>query len=126
MPTSSPRWTVWHWPQTSSTSSLVPPRLNTNPLPQYDYDQLDYGMTIGNFELDYTDGEIRYKTSIDVEGDQLTSALIKNLVYTNVRMMDEYLPGITAVIEAGVSPEEVIWAIEQPEPNHQPDQELSG
>jgi predicted neuraminidase len=27
--------------------SLIPPVLNTNPLPKYDYDQLDYGMTIG-------------------------------------------------------------------------------
>jgi len=75
----------------------------------------NYGMTIGNFELDFTDGEIRYKTSIDVEGDRLTPALIKNLVYTNVSMMDEYLPGIKAVIEQGVSPEEAIWAIEQPD-----------
>jgi len=27
--------------------ALVPPILNTKPLPEYDYDQLDYGMTIG-------------------------------------------------------------------------------
>jgi hypothetical protein len=27
--------------------ALVPPKLNTSPLPQYDYDKLDYGMTIG-------------------------------------------------------------------------------
>lgn len=27
--------------------ALVPPTLNTSPLPEYDYDQLDYGMTIG-------------------------------------------------------------------------------
>lgn len=27
--------------------ALIPPRLDTNPLPRYDYDQLDYGMTIG-------------------------------------------------------------------------------
>ena len=27
--------------------ALVPPKFNTNPLPQYDYDKLDYGMTIG-------------------------------------------------------------------------------
>ncbi len=27
--------------------SLVPPRINTSPLPRYDHDQLDYGMTIG-------------------------------------------------------------------------------
>jgi hypothetical protein len=27
--------------------ALIPPKLNTSPLPQYDYDQLDYAMTIG-------------------------------------------------------------------------------
>jgi hypothetical protein len=72
----------------------------------------NYGMTIGNFELDYTDGEIRYKTSIDVEGEKLTSALIKRLVYTNVAMMDEYLPGIHAMIKEGLSAEAAIQTIE--------------
>ena len=33
--------------------------------------RVNYGMIIGNFELDYNDGEVRYKTSIDVEGDAL-------------------------------------------------------
>lgn len=27
--------------------ALIPPKLNTTPLPEYDYDKLDYGMTIG-------------------------------------------------------------------------------
>ena len=27
--------------------ALIPPKLNTSPLPAYDYDRLDYGMTIG-------------------------------------------------------------------------------
>ena len=27
--------------------ALIPPELNTSPIPKYDYDQLDYGMTIG-------------------------------------------------------------------------------
>lgn len=72
----------------------------------------NYGMTIGNFELDFTDGEIRYKTSIDVEGDRLTTALIKNLVYTNVTMMDTYLPGIRAIIHEGLSPEAAIALVE--------------
>lgn len=27
--------------------ALIPPKLNDSPLPQYDYDRLDYGMTIG-------------------------------------------------------------------------------
>ena len=27
--------------------ALIPPRMNTSPLPEYGYDRLDYGMTIG-------------------------------------------------------------------------------
>jgi hypothetical protein len=74
------------------------------------------GMIIGNFELDFADGEIRYKTSIDVTRDSLSSELVKQLVYANVRMMDEYLPGIKSVIDGDVSPEDAIAQIEgQPE-----------
>ena len=68
----------------------------------------NYGMIIGNFEMNFSDGEIRYKTSIDVEGDRLNSALIKRLVYANVTMIDEYLPGIIAIIEKNMSPVEAI------------------
>lgn len=46
--------------------------------------KVNYGMVIGNFEFDYSDGEIRYKTSIDVEGDRLSNPLIKQAVYLNV------------------------------------------
>ena len=74
------------------------------------------GMIIGNFELDFADGEIRYKTSIDVQGDFLSFELIKQLVYANVTMMDEYLPGIMSVIDSDVSPVDAIAQIEnQPE-----------
>lgn len=64
----------------------------------------NYGLMIGNFEMDFNDGEIRYKTSIDVEGDNLSSALLKQLVYANVMTMDQYLPGIIAVIDGNISP----------------------
>ncbi len=72
----------------------------------------NYGVIIGNFELDFADGEIRYKTSIEVEGNRLPATLIDRLVYTNVSMMDEYLPGIMFVIHGDMSPEEAIAQIE--------------
>jgi hypothetical protein len=71
------------------------------------------GMIIGNFELDFTDGEIRYKISIDVEGASLTFPQIKRLVYTNVTMMDEYLPGIRSVIDGDAEPKDAIAQIER-------------
>ncbi len=70
------------------------------------------GTIIGNFEMDFEDGEIRYKTSIDVEGDSLSSALIKQLVYANVMMMDQYLPGIMSVIYGEVEVKDAIASIE--------------
>jgi hypothetical protein len=70
------------------------------------------GMIIGNFELDFADGEIRYKTSIDVQGDFLSFELIKQLVYANVTMMDEYLPGIMSIIYGNASPEDAIAQVE--------------
>lgn len=70
------------------------------------------GMIIGNFEFNFDSGEIFYKTSIDVEGDRLTTALIQRLVYTNVAIMDQYLPGIMAVLEEQASPEIAIAQVE--------------
>jgi hypothetical protein len=68
----------------------------------------NYGIVIGNFELDYDDGEVRYKTSIDVEGEQLTSSLMDNIVCANVDAMDAYFPAIQAVIDGKLSPQEAI------------------
>jgi hypothetical protein len=72
----------------------------------------NFGMIIGNFELDFNTGEIRYKTSIDIKDNFLTEETLKQLVYTNVLTLDQYLPGIEAVISSKTSPEEAIAQIE--------------
>jgi hypothetical protein len=72
----------------------------------------NYDLVIGNFEMDWQDGEIRYKSSIDVLGDRLTPALVKQLVYTNVLMMDRYLPGIMEVVYGNVLPAEALAKID--------------
>lgn len=61
--------------------------------------RLNYGLIIGNFELDLDDGEVRYKTSIDTTGSALNFQLMKRLVYANIMIMDHYWPQIQAVIE---------------------------
>ncbi|MGF1491677.1 MAG: YbjN domain-containing protein [Microcoleaceae cyanobacterium] len=74
---------------------------------------VNYGIIIGNFELNFYDGEIRYKTSIDVEGDRLTPALVKHLMYINVTTLDKYLPEIMSVIYGNLSAEEALSRISQ-------------
>jgi hypothetical protein len=70
--------------------------------------RVNYGLFIGDFELDMDDGEVRYKTSIDVHGDRLSPALVRPLVYANVLMMDRYLPAIMSVIYGDVPPAEAV------------------
>lgn len=74
----------------------------------------NHGMYIGNFELDYSDGEVRYKTSVDVEGHELAPALIKQLLRANMAMMDTYLPGLMKVLYTDITAEQAIAEIEAP------------
>jgi hypothetical protein len=72
----------------------------------------NYRLIFGNFEMDFTDGEVYYRTSLNVEGINLDSARISHVVYTNVSMMDRYLPGIMQVIYSNVSAADAIAQIE--------------
>lgn len=72
----------------------------------------NYGMMIGNFEIDLADGEVRYKTSVDLEGVDVQDLIIRNLVYANVLTMDKYFPGLMRVIYSGVAAEDAVREIE--------------
>lgn len=77
----------------------------------------NYSMVLGNFEMDMGDGELRFKTSIDVEGTELTNELIKPIIYANVLTMDEYAPAIKAVLDATKTPAEALEMILGAEPS---------
>lgn len=61
----------------------------------------NYGLAIGNFEIDPEDGEVRFKTSVDVNNTLLTDGLLSGLTALNVATMNVYLPGIRAVMAGG-------------------------
>jgi hypothetical protein len=70
--------------------------------------RVNYGMIVGNFEMDFDDGEIRYKTSIDIEGAELIPPLIRQIVYANIIITDRYLNSLMRVIYSEVTPEVAI------------------
>ena len=72
----------------------------------------NFGLMIGNFELNFDDGEVRYKTSLDVEDTAINFNLIKNLVYANITLMDHYYGGIMKVIYSDKTAAELIEEIE--------------
>ncbi|HQE91601.1 MAG TPA: YbjN domain-containing protein [Anaerolineae bacterium] len=85
---------------------------NVRPLVAEYIARANYGLRIGNFEMDYTDGEVRYKSSLDFEGEVLTPQLIKNTMYPAVHTMDFYLPGLLSVMYGNKTPAEAIHSIE--------------
>lgn len=94
-----------------SVSSINVPEEKRSTIAEF-ITRANYGLLNGNFEMDYSDGEVRYKTSIDVENDELTSPLVHNLVYANVWTMDRYFPGVMAVIYGNVPAADAIQQIE--------------
>lgn len=73
----------------------------------------NYGAYIGCFELSYSSGEVRCRSSVDFEGETLSEALIRNTIYPAARLMDTYLPGLTRVIAQGAAPRDAIDEIER-------------
>ena len=74
----------------------------------------NYGLRIGNFELDYADGEVRFKSSINFEGETLTKGILRNAIYPAIHTLDRYLPGLLRVSFGGTTPVEAIEEIESP------------
>jgi hypothetical protein len=74
----------------------------------------NYGMRIGNFEIDMNDGELRYKSSLDFRDATLTDELLRNAIYPACTTLDRYVPGLMAVSFANSDPAEAVRAIESP------------
>ena len=58
-----------------------------------------YGLINGNFELDFTDGELRYKSFEDCDGGLVpTREIVKNSIIITASMLDRYSPCILALL----------------------------
>ena len=80
--------------------------------------RVNYGLVIGDFELNYDTGKIRFKTSMFYDDlFDISEKLIENIIITNLFMMDTYLPGIMSVLYGSLSPIKAIAEIEGPDAN---------
>ena len=66
--------------------------------------RVNYGLVIGNFELDLSDGEVRFKCASHVPGSELSTEMVKYAVASAVSMMDRFFPGLMAVLYGGKDP----------------------
>ena len=71
----------------------------------------NFGLAIGNFEIDHDGGEVRFRTSLDAAESPADIELVRNVIVANVITFDQYLPGIEAVL-AGTAPADAIEDVE--------------
>ena len=69
--------------------------------------RLNWGMTHGSFDMDFTDGEIRYRVGTDLAGNELDAGIVQNVTNYCLQHMTTHLPTLRAII-AGACPADVI------------------
>ncbi len=72
--------------------------------------RINYGLRLGNFELDLADGEVRYKTALALADGALTAGLLQQLVAASAGSLNRHLPALQAVARDGVDPQEALAA----------------
>ena len=73
----------------------------------------NYGLKNGCFELNFRDGEIRFRSFIDCEDTTPSVKVIKNSIYCTAAMYKRYAPGIVDIIFAGCTAKEAIAKCEK-------------
>jgi hypothetical protein len=67
--------------------------------------RINYALRIGSFEMDLRDGELIFRTAIDVEGGTLTPKMADSLVAISISTFEHWFPTIMRVVYGGASPE---------------------
>jgi hypothetical protein len=58
----------------------------------------NYGLKLGNFEMDFEDGELRYQTALPLGDTFPDDEIIDHVLYVGGAMVDRYLPAFLSII----------------------------
>ncbi len=70
--------------------------------------RVNYEMVNGNFEMDMEDGEIRYRTSLDLSGAEASKDQILNLIWNGAQSFDTFFPGMMELLYENCTPEQAV------------------
>ena len=75
----------------------------------------NYGLKNGNFEFDFRDGEVRYKSHVDCEDMLPGEETIRNSISIPHGMFKRYSPGIVDIVFGDTSAEDAVERCEKPQ-----------
>jgi hypothetical protein len=66
----------------------------------------NFNLMNGNFEMDYEDGLIRFRSGVCFQGTELSGALIRNVILFAMNTVEHYAEGVIDVVARGKSAEQ--------------------
>ena len=60
--------------------------------------QASFDILVGGFEMNWEDGEVRCKTSVDLHGAELSEEILQGIFQRNHQAMIQFLPNLLKVI----------------------------
>lgn len=73
--------------------------------------RVNSGLINGNFELDYTNGKINYKSFVNAKETKISGAVIRDSILVPIMMFSKYGDGLLKVMTSTDSPETIIKSI---------------
>jgi hypothetical protein len=75
----------------------------------------NYGLKDGNFEMDYNDGGIRYKSFVYFKNMDVSEEVVQESIFVGAAMIDKYGKGLLKLMLGDGSPQECIEFCESAE-----------
>lgn len=77
--------------------------------------RVNFDLLIGNFDLDYNDGEVRYRCSyvFDNYADSHEELTFLRYFIASCKKMDKHLPGFMSLIYSDITPKDAVMYVEK-------------
>jgi len=72
----------------------------------------NFGLNVGAFEMDMSDGEVRFRVGVDLENTTECTALLRQCLAAGLTTSERYYPGLMAVLHGDVRPLDAIQQVE--------------
>lgn len=73
--------------------------------------RINFELTLGCFEMNHQDGELRFRTSAVLPAGDITVGVVEHLIRSNLATVDERIGQIMAVLYGNMTPEEALKPI---------------
>ena len=73
----------------------------------------NYGIVLGNFEMDFMDGEFRFKLSTAFPDGEITPKTVELMLAVAAKTMDRYYAGMMSVSYGQIAPADAVKEVEQ-------------